>query len=109
MVEHEFLVCVAVYILVIELSIEIFVDTDGVFLGLSPYVVEFCASRVLIGFALLRKAFYAEDFGGGVSFRPFTDEDVVLVVWRCNVGDAISEGFNFGADFGSKGCGGKYC
>ena len=109
MVKYKFFIRVAVYILVVELSIENFVDTDGVFLGLSPYVVEFCSSGVLIGFALLRKAFYAEDFGRGVSFRPFADEDVVLVVWRSNVGDAIPERFDFGADFRSEGRRGEYC
>ena len=108
MVEYQLLVRVAVHVLVVELTVEVLVDGEGGFAGRSPYVAEFGIGSGFVGGALLGEAFHTEDFGGGESCRPFADEDVVLVVGSSNIRNAVSQGFEFCADFRGESRGGEY-
>lgn len=74
-IEDDFLVWMRVDIFVLELSVELGVDGDGL-LGFED-VADGDVFILLFG-ALLCKPFGADDFGAGIGLVPRTKEDVVL-------------------------------
>ena len=68
---------------------------------------EFVACRSFIFLPLLGQTFDAEEFGAGIGVRPVAEEDVVFVVQRGDVGDAVAEIGDCVAYFGCQGCGGE--
>ena len=53
-------------------------------------MVKLCVGGIFILLAFFREAFDAEDLCGRVCFCPFGDENVVLVVESCDVGDLVT-------------------
>lgn len=93
-VEDEFLVGVAIDVLVVEVSVELFADSNVTLSLLCEdngklVVVDFRVLGLLC--ALLGKTLWADDLGFGPLLGPFRDEDVVFKVKRDDVRDVAAQ------------------
>ena len=103
MAHDQFLVSVAADILVVELAVEVRIDGRVQLVFLGPDGVEFRAGCLAAFLALFGEAFHAQDFGVGVGFGPFAEEDVVLEVERGEVLYIVAEFLDGAADFVGQG------
>jgi len=111
--KHQLLIRVRVHILILELLVEFSPHLNPLLPFRSEDRGDGNVGDGFVGFRLsgpfLGEAFGSDDVCGGIGVGPGGEEDVVLEVWRDEVGDGGGggEGGDFGADGGGEGDGGE--